>query len=252
MAKLRTHLPHAPVTEAVIDFRVVANKNLTVAAFEPLVERLAPDYLKKGPIFELMASFAVDPKGERSSDFASQEIGIRMHSADERYVAQFQLAGFSLSRLEPYETWDKLLAEARRLWELYVDTVGPDKVVRVATRFINNLRLPMQPGEDFGIYLTKPPQVPEGLPQGLSSFLQRILLHDQKADIRATLTQALQSLPVGDLPEHIPVILDIDVYRVTEFGTDGRELWECLEHLRAFKNLAFYESLTEKAVEQYL
>jgi uncharacterized protein (TIGR04255 family) len=252
MAKLRTHLPHAPVTEAVIDFRVVANKNLTVAAFERLVERLAPDYLKKGPIFELMASFAIDPKGERSSDVASQEIGIRMHSADERYVAQFQLAGFSLSRLEPYETWDKLLAEAQRLWELYVDTVEPDKVVRVATRFINNLRLPMQPGEDFGVYLTKPPQVPEGLPQGLSSFLQRVLLHDQKADIRATLTQALQSLPVGDLPEHIPVILDIDVYRLTEFGTDGRELRECLEHLRAFKNLAFYESLTEKAVEQYL
>ncbi len=64
MAKSRTYLPHAPVTEAVIDFRVVAHKDLTVAALEPLVERLAPDYVKKGPIFELMASFAVDPKGE--------------------------------------------------------------------------------------------------------------------------------------------------------------------------------------------
>ena len=100
MAKLRTYLPHAPVTEAVIDFRVVARKDLAVAALEPLVERLAPDYVKKGPIFELQASFAVDPKGERSSDVASQEIGVRMHSADDRYVAQFQLAGFSLSRVD--------------------------------------------------------------------------------------------------------------------------------------------------------
>lgn len=252
MAKSRTHLPHAPVTEAVIDFRVVARKDLPGAAFEPLVERLAPDYVKKGPIVEILTSFAVDPKGERSSDVASQEIGVRMHSADDRYVAQFQLTGFSLSRLEPYETWDKLFAEAQRLWALYVDAVRPDKVVRVATRFINNLRLPMQPGEDFGVYLTKPPQVPEGLPQGLSSFLQRVLLHDPKTDIRATLTQALQSLPGGDLPERIPVILDIDVYRLAEFGPGSRELWDCLEGLRAFKNLAFYESLTEQAVEQYL
>jgi uncharacterized protein (TIGR04255 family) len=116
MAKPRTYLPQAPVTEAVIDFRVLAQKGLTVAALEPLVERLAPDYVKKGPIFELQASFAVDPKGEGSSDVASQEIGVRLHSADDRYVAQFQLAGFSLSRLEPYETWDELLAEAQRLW----------------------------------------------------------------------------------------------------------------------------------------
>lgn len=252
MAKPRTYLPHAPVTEAVIDVRVVAPVGLTPASLEPLVDRLAPGYMKKGPIFELHASFAVDPNGERSSDFGSQEIGVRMHSADDRYVAQFQLAGFSLSRLEPYETWDKLLAEAQRLWALYLDTVGPVKVVRVATRFINNLRLPMQPGEDFGVYLTKPPQVPEGLPQGLSSFLQRVILHDPRADIRATLTQALQSPPVGDLLERIPVILDIDVYRMAEFGPDSRELWDCLERLRAFKNQAFYESLTEKAVEQYL
>lgn len=252
MAKSRTYLSHAPITEAVIDFRVVAQNSLTVAALEPLVERLAPGYVKKGPIFELLASFAVDPQGERSSDVASQEIGVRMHSADDHYVAQFQLAGFSLSRLEPYETWDNLFAEAQRLWALYVDTVGPDRIVRVATRFINNLRLPMRPGEDFGVYLTKPPQVPEGLPQGLSSFLQRVFLHDPKADIRATLTQALQSLPVGDLPERIPVILDIDVYSLTGFDPNSRELWDCLERLRAFKNLAFYESITEKAVEQYL
>jgi hypothetical protein len=55
-----------------------------------------------------------------------------------------------------------------------------------------------------------------------------------------------------DLPEHIPVILDIDVYQQAAFATDGREIWECLKRLRVFKNLAFYESLTEKAVEQYL
>jgi len=252
MAKLRTNLPHAPVTEAVIDFRVVAKNDLTVSDLEPLVERLAPGYVKKGPILELQASFAVDGKGDRISDAASQQIGVRLHSADDRYVAQIQLGGFSLSRLEPYESWEKLLAEAQGLWAQYVRALAPVGVVRVATRFINNLRLPMQHGEDFGVYLSKPPQVPDGLPQGLASFLQRVWLHDPKTNILATLTQALQSPPATDLPERIPVILDIDVFQQAEFAVDSPQMWECLERLRAFKNLAFYESLTEKTVQQYL
>jgi len=50
----------------------------------------------------------------------------------------------------------------------------------------------------------------------------------------------------------VSVILDIDVYRETEFSPDGVEMWEYLSQLRALKNAVFFESLTEKAVELYL
>jgi uncharacterized protein (TIGR04255 family) len=122
----------------------------------------------------------------------------------------------------------------------------------VATRYINNLRLPMQDGEDFGVYLTKPPEVPEGLPQSLSSFLQRVVLHDKALDVHATVTQIFEPIPSGNLPSAIPVILDVDAFRVAEFQIPGPGIWDCLQELRDFKNRVFFESLTEKAIELYV
>ncbi len=48
----------------------------------------------------------------------------------------------SRSRLPPYEDWAKLLIETKRIWTQYVERLAPQRVTRVATRFINNLRLP--------------------------------------------------------------------------------------------------------------
>jgi uncharacterized protein (TIGR04255 family) len=251
MATPKSHLTNAPITEAVIDFRVRPKADFKVASLDAIAKELEPTYAVKGPIFELAARFGIDPKGESQSDLQSKEVGLRLHSVDDRYVLQVQQGGLSLSRMSPYESWDSLLQEARRLWQLYIGVARPDQVVRAATRFINNLRLPMQPGEDFNVYLTKPPQVPDGLPQGLVSFLHRVLMYDPKLDIHAMLTQALEPFSAGAAPDRVPVILDIDVYRIAEFAADGPEIWACLSQLRDFKNRAFFSSMTDKAIELY-
>lgn len=249
MARVRSHLPNAPIKEGLIDFRVVKRADLELSALELLVARLEPDYLKKGPIVELEANLSVSAEGEGSAKTSSRALGIRFHSRDEKYVAQFQLEGFTLSRLAPYETWDKLLAEAQRLWVLYVQCVAPGNVRRVATRFINNLQLPMQQGEEFESFLAAPPKIPRALPQRMAAFLQRVVIHDAESDILANLAQVLQP---GVSTERVPVILDIDVYCLTDLVPSSDELWTRLEQLRAFKNRAFFESLTERAVELYL
>jgi uncharacterized protein (TIGR04255 family) len=251
MARLRSHLNNAPITEAVVDFRVRPRDGLNVSDFSAAAERFAPGYTKQGPIFHVQAMIAVDTNSSGPSGMSSSEIGLRMHSTDQRYVMQLQREGFSLSRLSPYETWEALVTEARRLWEIYVEVARPVAVWRVATRYINNLRLPMQDGEDFSVYLTKPPEIPEGLPQSLSSFLQRVVMHDKAHDVHATVTQIFEPIQLGNLPTAIPVILDVDAFRVAEFQIPGQGMWNCLQELRNFKNLVFFESLTEKAIELY-
>lgn len=252
MARARPHLSNAPITEAVIDFRLRQRPAFDLAALQEMASRLEPEYVKKGPIVALEANLTLSPEGQGSSQMVSQELGSRLHSRDEKYVAQIALNGFSISRLAPYETWEALLGESQRLWAIYLEVAAPELVTRVATRFINNLRLPMQPGDNFESYLTKPPQIPDALPQGMSGFLQRIELHDAQFNIGATLTQFLQTLQAGALPETIPVVLDIDAYRLAEIDPRSKEIWDCLAKLRDFKNLVFYESLTEKAIDLYL
>lgn len=249
MATVR-HLPNAPITEGLIDIRVRLRTDADTSLLAGLSERLRDSYRTFGPIVHQQVEVQFSPQQPASSHTVSRDLGVRYHSLpDERYVAQFQLSGFTLSRLSPYETWDKLIAETQRLWRIYVECVSPQAVTRVATRFINNLRLPMQTGDRFETYLAASPQVPQALPQSVSAFLQRVVIYSPQLQANANVTQFWQP---GNDADRVSVILDIDVYRETEFSPDGVEMWEYLSQLRALKNAVFFESLTEKAVELYL
>lgn len=242
------YLPNAPIKEGLIDIHVRKRADFNVQALATAVALLEPEYYKKDAIVE--REVKVEYSHDASATLTrSGEIGLRFHSHDEKYVALFRLEGFTLSRLAPYETWDNLAAEAQRLWSIYLECAAPESVTRVATRFINNLQLRMQPGESFENYLTASPQVPAALPQTVSAFLQRVVIYNSELNANANLTQVLEA---GATTDRVPVILDIDAYRQTEFDPHGTEMWDCLAQLRKFKNKAFFESLTERAFKLYL
>jgi uncharacterized protein (TIGR04255 family) len=250
MAKIRP-LPHAPIIEALIDFRVHPSDGMSVERLEQAFEDQDFGYHKKGPILRGQFGFSVNTEDSPMARPMLSEttiIGVRLHSTNEKYVAQFSTEGFTLSRLEPYESWETLIEEAKRVWEVYVTCAKPTRIQRTATRFINNLRLPMQSGERFEKYLTGLPVMPPDFPQTISSFLQRFVVYDEPSSATAILTQALdQFTTVGSLP----VILDIDVYRETKFACDSPDVWSYLTDLRTLKNRFFFGALTEAAVELY-
>jgi len=248
MARIRPHLARAPITEALIDFQVRPGKGTDLEAVRALAT-LVGDYEQKGPILQLQTTWAVTKEEGARNRSQSQELGVRLHSPDEKYVLQVRTSGFTLSRLEPYETWENLVGEARRLWAIYLGRLQPEAIVRVATRFINQLKLPMKPGEQFQEYLTKPPDIPEELPQGVLGFMQRMVILHPQLDARANLIQLLQE---GMAPaDYVPVILDIDVYKLVNLSPETEDAWNLLGELRVFKNATFFASLTEKTVELF-
>lgn len=251
MAQVR-QLAHAPIVEALIDMRAQPAEGTTVDGLEKAVSSRNFGYYKKGPILRGQFGFVINvqdvPPAQQVLNHAAI-IGVRMHSTDERYVAQFTTEGFTLSRLEPYESWEALVSEAMRIWSEYRACVAPTLIHRVATRFINNLRLPLKVGERFERYLTGLPNMPAEFPQTVSSFLQRFVIHDEASGATAVLTQALDGFP----PEPpVPVILDIDVSRESRFAVDGSAVWDYLAQLRVLKNRIFFGALTDEAVELYL
>lgn len=247
MAKQR-HLPHAPITEALIDFRVTHREGLTFADLKSAIDSIDIGYYVKGPISVGTFGFMLAPDGQPSTTTESSQVGLRLHSNDEKYVAQFTIAGFTLSRLPPYETWENLLAETRRLWAVYVQCLSPKSIDRVATRFINNLQLPLEPGSSFQLYVNKLIDVPDEAPQAVEAFLQRFRLVDIESGSRVIVTIALDGLKAG-VPA--PVILDVDAFIAANFKPMDGTIWSLLEKLRKLKNRSFFGTITEVAAELY-
>jgi uncharacterized protein (TIGR04255 family) len=248
MARQR-HLPHAPITEALIDVQVVPRDGLTFTELQDSISAPEFGYYVKNPISEGTFGFMLPSDGTQPQTTAqAAQIGLRLHSQDEKYVFQCRLSGFTLSRLPLYEEWPNLIRETRRVWAVYTERLVPKRVTRVATRFINNLQLPMGHGGSYQEYLHKLVDVPDGAPQSVASFFQRFQLIDIASDSHVILTLALNNTPLGG---RVPVILDIDAFRDTDLEPLSPDLWDILEKLRELKNQCFFGTITEATAGLY-
>jgi len=244
----RRHLSRAPITEALIDVQVTPKEGLTFDILKAGLDASAFGYYAKGPITEGLLEFSIAVGGEPQTSSRAAQVGIRFHSNDEKYVAQCRLSGFTLSRLLPYENWDNLRTEATRIWRVYADCLTPTRVTRIATRFINNLRLPMQTGESYQLYFNRLVDVPEEAPQAIETFFQRFQLVDTQTVARVILTLTQGGGAANGL---LPVILDVDAFTQTDLNPRDSEIWVILERLRDLKNRTFFGTITERAAELY-
>jgi len=240
-------LSKAPITEALIDIRIKVRDDLKIEQLSSICNFISKEYPNRKERYQWEGSLEFK-KGKPPTSSASEIIdGYIFISGDNRQIFQARLDGFTFSRLKPYETWECFRDEAYRLWHKYKEVTSPE-IIRVALRYINKMELPL-PIKDFSDYLTAAPIVPAGLPQGVSSFLSRVIIHEPEIGAAGIITQALEQIVN---PNIIPIILDIDVFKQKSEGISEEEVWQILEKLRHFKNKIFFESITEKAKELFL
>lgn len=242
-------LPHAPITEALIDIRVKLPLDFKVDRLNSMHDLISDQYPDRKEV-KKHKSVIEFKKGEvpKLTEEGDKLIGYRYTSSDKLQVIQTGIDGFTFSRLKPYETWQKFHDEAYRLWQLYKDTTSPELISRVALRYINKIDIPL-PMKDFSEYLTASPIVPKGLPQGVSSFLTRTVIPEPSMKATAIITQALENMV--DL-NFAPIILDIDVFKQEPDGIKKENVWKVIDNLRDFKNEIFFNSITKKLKELFL
>lgn len=244
MARPRKHLSHAPIAEAIIDFRVPRLEQVTADAFSKLDASIGEQYAKKSPIRLFQGYFGVD--NGRLVDPSQSQIDLGWRYQTEHEVAQFRVDGFTFSKIEPYTTWEEVFSEALRLWEVYLRVAKPAQVSRLAVRYINRMQLTGV--ADIGRYLEAPPTLPPPIPQLLREFLTRVYVDDNGTGASAVIVQALEK---SIDPNMFSILLDIDAFREVPLPPDDPSLQEIFERLRKLKNEIFYASVTEKTVEIY-
>lgn len=240
-------LPGAPIVEALVDLRVRLSDDFDVSTLAGLHDSLREQYPRKETQHLIAGRVHFSSKGIVSEDQERSIRGFRMLSDDGKNIVQFRRDGFTFSRLHPYTGWAVLFGEAWRLWQLYSATTQHPPISRLATRFINRLQLP----SEFKLeeYFRAAPDVPEGIPDVLAGFLYKYILAPTDG-LMANVTLATEPATPGEV--YTSVVFDVDCYAQTDFSADDEaEIRAYFDRLHDLKNLIFFNSLTESAIESF-
>ena len=244
MSTNRRHYENSPITEAVIDIRVDLPSDFKVESLESIHEFIKTGYPKREDLNVFTGTFTIGA----AATSTQQKLGYLYRSEDGKYVMQARTNGFTLSRLPPYERWEPFRDEARRLWNAYKMVAKPVRIIRVASRSINRIDMPL-PMNDLNEYLRTYPEVSRDLPQMLSGYVMQILIPQEDFGGMLSLIQAAVPAPK---PGIASINLDIDMFKesTSEFDSENK-VWDFLENLRDKKDYVFESCITDKARELF-
>ncbi len=233
-----------PITEAIIDLRVVPCPNLSLGTLKQLSEESDKEYPNIKPMIEATGTIHVEPGVGTSASAKHKQTGYRATSTDGKYVCQRQLEGFTFSRLAPYKGWKSFRNLAKTMWNAY-RIVAPQSVTRIAARYINRIDIPIptngQPIELKDYFRTGPEISPE-LPQAISGFFMQVHLPQDDISAQVIINQAIVPPPNPDI---ISVILDIDLFRDHSLPDSEEAIWNHIEEFHDRKNSLFESCITD-------
>ncbi len=239
------HYSRAPITEAILDLKVILPDNFPIERFLDIHARVRDRFPTSEPIH--VGSLAIQAGPEIQIDASRQHSGFLFRSKDGLRIFQATLQGFTFNRLAPYNSWEEFSNDARNLWEIYKDICKPAFVTRAAVRYINRIDIPVEGPIKLQDYLKTAPDIASGLPQkNLSSFFMQHQIPQEDLNCMLVINETL-ALPPS--PGFISVIFDIDLFRQQAWQSDDEDIWDFLTQLRERKNQVFRESITEKTEE---
>lgn len=236
-------LSASPIVEGLIDIRVEPAAGADLLKIKAASDDLAAEFPSRQDMHMFVAQFNLAPElGATTMTTGDGPRGVVLRSVDDKWVVQFRLDGMTVSRLQPYCSWKDLVEKASTLWALYSAAAKPFKIVRVATRFLNRVPLPV--GESLERTFLTNFAIGPALPQAVAGYLLRVVLPFEDQRAVAVVTQSLEA-------NGTECILDLDVFSERPDGVADAEVWSELGRLREVKNRLFFGSLTETALERF-
>ena len=109
------HLSKAPIVEGLIDIRVKPADGFEPVGLLAISDLINEQYPSHKEALRLQASLQFKEGQSPEQSLVTEKVGYRYDSIDGKHVLQVQHGGFTVSRLKPYDTWESLLAETKRL-----------------------------------------------------------------------------------------------------------------------------------------
>lgn len=243
--------PNSPITEAPIDIQVTTADNAKTKPFDQRLNDFAARLNDQFPVreerVEHVHEIRIDSGVGIDTHSASRKAGYVLFTAVKDKAIQARPNGFAFSKLKPYKNWDALRDEARELWKYYCETMLPSSVIRLAVRYINRIEIPLPLG-NFDECVRTGIHIADNVPQAVTEFFFRALIPKPDSQIAAIVTSTIEK-SAPEMP--VPYIFDIDVFMLNTLDPSSDEVWSQMELLREYKNLIFFNSMTDKAKELF-
>jgi uncharacterized protein (TIGR04255 family) len=240
----RRHYSKAPITEAIVDFRVVRTDNMTLDNLHGITAHIKNDYPHVDN--SLLIESQVTAGSSIGASANQTHVGYICSSNNRKQNLRAELGGFVFSQLAPYDRWENFRDEAHRLWEIYAQMVQVESINRIAVRYINRIDIPL-PFDDFKDFLRTVPEVSPDLPQGLAGYFMQLQIPQDDVGAMAVINQAMVPLQSPD-PDYISVILDIEIFQ-DQYVFSKDVFWESLEQLHTKLDSVFEACITQRTRE---
>lgn len=239
-------LENPPITEALLDVQVTFPQIIDAERLKELGATLHSAYPIIRPQF--MATVQFQTPTPIAPAINQSFRGYSFLSSDSKEIVQFRIDGFTFNRLAPYTSWEDMHTKAAEAWRHYHAGLPDGKVTRVATRFLNRILVPLHEGRvELDDYFAVGTKDPHDETLFFLSFISHQRFLDSKTGFGANINLTMQQTE----REHLPVILDIDVFTQEPGHLAAAEPFSILTTMREVKNRLFLRSLTPKALELF-
>jgi uncharacterized protein (TIGR04255 family) len=236
-----------PIVEAVLDIQVEPAEGMNMEQIGTFFNHVKGQYSEKEMRAKGSAVIRISPQGPSMDEPSMQPVGYLYRSPQGKKAVQARIDGYTFNKFSPYENWGTFSAEARELWQHYVETAKPKRLKRLALRYINRIEIPL-PIRDFKDYLLTIPQIAPNLPQALAHFIMRLVVPNPEIGATAVINVVMDQ---SSSAKFQPIIFDIDVFKITNHPGNSEEIWQDFDQLRIFKNEIFFNSITDRAKELF-
>jgi uncharacterized protein (TIGR04255 family) len=245
--KTYTTFPKAPIVEAVLDIQVEPAEGMNMEQIGTFFDHVKGRYPEKELRAKGSAVIRISPQRPSMDEPSVQPVGYLYRSPEGKKAVQARIDGYTFNKFNPYSNWGAFSIEARELWQHYVETAKPNRLKRLALRYINRVEIPL-PIRDFKDYLLTIPEIAPNLPQALAHFIMRLVVPNPEIEATAVINVVMER-PLDT--QMLPIIFDIDVFKITNHPGNSEEIWHDFDQLRIFKNEIFFNSITDKAKELF-
>jgi uncharacterized protein (TIGR04255 family) len=244
------HLSKAPIVEAVIELRTVAEAPWEREKIQKDITGRLAEYPQIDQIKGIEGQITLSVKDGLPAKQTVKDlgwVGLRLWNADRTQSVQFNKANFLFSRLTPYTSWKLFSDEALRLWNIHRDIAHPTDIQRIGLRYIN--RISANAADlDLKDFFRSVPEPVFGLNVPIGGFLHKDVLMVSGHSYAINVIKTIQP-PAKTGGNEVGIILDIDVFSTAPCDCGNDILRLHLDKMRWLKNKVFFGTITENAQE---